>query len=209
MSHGTHSGSRLAVVLTAWLMLAAAPDARAAQAAPPVPAAPAGVLHVTFLYMPPTSIDPTYHTAIWLEDAGGRIVKTLYVSQELSSAEYKMGNACPDWVKKARWDAAPKSEVDAVTAPTPNVGSEAKAFDLGSLGVLPGVYQFMFQMHVGENHNVLFRGALTVGGPDQHPKLEMTQGPGTLVSTDQYVRDVQVRYIAAAGKVPEPGPARW
>jgi hypothetical protein len=173
--------------------------ALAAQGAPPAPAgAAAGVLYVTFLYMPPTSIDPTYHTAMWLEDAAGKLVTTLYVSQELSATEYKMGNVCPDWVKQAHWDIAPKSEVDAVTAPTPNVGSEARAFDLANLKVPPGEYQFKFQMHVLEDHNVLFRGTVTVGGPDQTPVLEMTQGPGQLVSTDQYVREVQVRYVAAA-----------
>lgn len=155
-----------------------------------------GVLEVTFLYMPPTSIDPTYHTAMWLEDPGGRLVKTLYVSQELSSAEYKMGNVCPDWVKLAHWGKTPASEVDAVTAPTPNVGSEAKVFDLAALGVQPGVYHFKFQMHVSEDHNVLFRGTITVGGATASPELEVTHGPGKIVSTDQFVREVQVRYRA-------------
>ncbi len=158
----------------------------------------AGTLEVTFLFMPPTTIDPTYHTAMWLEDRDGRLVKTLYVSQELSATEYKVGNVCPDWVKQAQWDKAARSEVDAVTAPTPNVGSEVKVFDLARLGVPPGEYQFKFQMHVLEDHNVLFRGMVRVGGPNQTPTLEMTQGPGKLVSTDQYVREVQVRYLAPA-----------
>jgi len=184
----------LAAILAAGCLSAQTVGARQA---PATPAGKAGMLYVSFLYMPPTSIDPTYHTAMWLEDADGKLVKTLYVSQELSAAEYKMGNVCPDWVKKAHWDTAPKSEVDAVTAPTPNVGSEAKAFDLAQLGVAPGVYQFMFQMHVLEDHNVLFRATVTVGGPDQTPEVEMTQGPGQLVSTDQYVREVRVRYVAA------------
>ncbi len=184
----------VAAVLAASCLSACAAHA---QNAPPAPAGVAGTLYVTFLFMPPTSIDPTYHTAMWLEDAAGKLVKTLYVSQELSAAEYKMGNVCPDWVKQAHWDTAPKSEVDAVTAPTPNVGSEARAFDLAKLDVPPGVYQFKFQMHVLEDHNVLFRGTVTVGGPDQTPELEMTQGPGQLVSTDQYVREVRVRYVAA------------
>jgi len=182
-----------AVLAATWLSACAA----RAQDAPQAPAGAAGTLYVTFLYMPPTSIDPTYHTAMWLEDAAGKLVKTLYVSQELSATEYKMGNVCPDWVKQAHWDTAAKSEVDAVTAPTPNVGSEARAFDLATLDVPTGVYQFKFQMHVLEDHNVLFRGTVTVGGPDQTPALEMTQGPGQLVSTDQYVREVQVRYVPA------------
>lgn len=168
-----------------------------AQTPPPAAGGSAGTIQVTFLFMPPTTIDPTYHTAMWLEDKDGKLVKTLYVSQELSSAEYKMGNVCPDWVKLAKWDTTAKSDVDAVTAPTPNVGSEAKTFDLTQYGVAPGEYQFKFQMHVLEQHNVLFRGTVQVGGPAQTPKLEMTQGPGELVSTDQYVREVQVRYIPA------------
>jgi hypothetical protein len=158
----------------------------------------AGRLQVAFLYMPPTTIDPTYHTAMWLEDAKGVLVTTLYVSQELSSAEYKMGNVCPDWVTKAHWDKAPKSDVDAVTAPTPNVGSETKVFDLAEYGIAPGVYQFRFQMHVGETHNVLYRGTVTVGPANESIKLEMTQGPGKLLSTDTYVKDVSVRYLAPA-----------
>lgn len=164
----------------------------------PTAAVGAGRLEVSYLYLPPTSIDPTYHTAIWLEDDKGVLISTLYVSQELSAGEYKMGNACPDWVKKAHWDKAPKSEVDAVTAPTPNVGSEAKVFNLADYGIVPGVYQFRFQMHVAEEHNVLYRGTLTVGPADSKLTLEMTQGPGKLMSTDTYVKDVQVRYLAPA-----------
>jgi hypothetical protein len=187
------------VMLVAALGWACLPvGAVGAQAASPPPGGTAGVLQVTFLYMPPTTIDPTYHTAMWLENADGKLVKTLFVSQELSAGEYEIGNACPDWVKQAHWDTAPKSEVDAVTGPTPNVGSEAKVFDLSKLDVPPGVYQFKFQMHVLEDHNVLFRGTVTVGGPDQTVAMEMTQGPGKLVSTDQYVREVQVRYLAPA-----------
>ena len=76
-------------------------------------AASAGVLSVTFLYMPPTEVEPTYHTAMWLEDVAGKLVKTLFVSSELSANEYKNGDACPDWVKQASWQKAPKSLVDA------------------------------------------------------------------------------------------------
>lgn len=184
--------------LAAVLVLGCTARAQVTPAPPPAAGGTAGTLQVTFLYMPPTTIDPTYHTAMWLEDKEGKLVKTLYVSQELSSAEYKMGNVCPDWVKLAKWETAAKSDVDAVTAPTPNVGSEAKTFDLAQYGIPPGEYQFKFQMHVLEGHNVLFRGTVTIGGPDQTPKLEMTQGPGKVVSTDQYVREVQVRYLPAA-----------
>ncbi len=167
------------------------------QASPPRPQG--GTIEVSFLYMPPASgVEPTYHTAMWLEDAKGNLVKTLYVSQELSSGEYRMGEACPDWIKQAHWEKAPKSEVDAVTAPTPSVGSESKTFDLGKLGVPAGPYQFKFQVHITERHNVLHRGALTVGPESQAVKLETVVGPGKVSATDQFVRDVDVRYKAPA-----------
>jgi len=167
------------------------------QESPPRPRA--GTLAVSFLYMPPASgVEPTYHTAIWIEDARGNLVKTLYVSQELSAGEYRMGEACPDWIKQAHWEKAPKAEVDAVTAPTPSVGSETKVFDLAGLGVPPGTYQFKFQVHITEQHNVLHRGTLTVGPESQAVKLEVVVGPGKMSVTDQFVRDVEVRYKAPA-----------
>jgi hypothetical protein len=167
------------------------------QESPPRPRV--GTLEVSFLYMPPSSgVEPTYHTAMWIEDAKGNPVKTLYVSQELSSWEYRMGEACPDWIKQAHWEKAPRAEVDAVTAPTPSVGSETKVFDLAKLGVLSGSYQFKFQVHITEQHNVLHRGALTVGPDTQAVKLEVVVGPGKMSVTDQFVRDVEVRYKAPA-----------
>jgi hypothetical protein len=156
----------------------------------------AGTLEIRFFFSTPTTVEPTYHSAIWLEDKNGHIVKTLYVSQELSDMAYKMGNACPDWVKQAKWESVPKSEVAAVTAPTPNVGNGELDFDLAKLGISPGVYGFRFQVHVSEEYNVLHRGQLTVGDQSSAVKLETVSGPGKLATSEQFVRDVQVRYVA-------------
>ena len=152
-------------------------------------------LAVRFFFDAPTTIDPTYHTAIWLEDASGKLVKTLYVSQELSDKEYKMGTVCPDWVNKAKWEAAPKTEVAAVTAPTPNVGTGEMSFDLAQIGIAPGTYGFRFQMHIEEEANVLYRGTLVVGGPAATVALDTVVGPGKPSTTDQFVKDLVVRYL--------------
>lgn len=158
--------------------------------------APAGALHVRFFYSPPGSVEPTYHTAMWIEDANGKMVTTLFVSQELSGSEYRVGTACPDWVKQAHWEAAPRTDVAAVTAPTPNVGESDLSFDLAKLGLAPGSYGFRFQVHITENYNVLYRGTFTIGGPDTDVTLETLVGPGKATSTEQFVRDVVVRYRA-------------
>ena len=160
------------------------------------PAAQAGTVHVSFLFMPPTSVEPTYHTAMWLEDAQGKLVKTLYVSTELSNQEFKLGLACPDWAKQAHWEKAPKAEVDAVTAPTPNVGSASFGFDLAALGVPPGTYRFKLQVHITDKANVLHTGTFVAGTVNAEVKLDVVVGPGKLTVTDRFVRDVEVRYVA-------------
>lgn len=156
-----------------------------------------GTLEVRFFFDTPSNIEPTYHTAIWLEDGKGNLVKTLYVSQELSGSAYKVGEACPDWVSKAEWDKAPESDVAAVTAPTPNVGAAEMAFDLAALKIAPGTYGFRFQVHVTEQYNLLYRGDVNVGGEAAALTLETAFGPGKLDTTEQFVRDVDVRYVPA------------
>ncbi|PWU05068.1 MAG: hypothetical protein C5B51_15405 [Terriglobia bacterium] len=154
-----------------------------------------GKLEISFLYMPPTEIEPTYHTAIWLEDKRGQMVKTLFVSQELSGTEYKVGDACPDWVKQAHWEKAEKSAVDAVTGPTPNVGSGSFHFDLEKLGVAPGEYEFRFQVHIIDKYNILFRGTITVGHAADEANLEVFYSPAKPAGASDLVRDVQLRYV--------------
>ncbi len=172
------------------LLLTAAP-------AFPAPAAKAGTLDVRFLYLPPGTSDPSYHTAIWLEDSKGALVTTLYVSNELSGSVYKLGRVCPDWVKLADWAKAPKDLVDAVTGPTPNVGSGSLSFDLSEAGVAPGTYRFRMQVHIIERYNMLFQGKLTVGDAGQDVEIETLYQPAKPEIGTDVVRDVRVHYTPA------------
>ena len=157
----------------------------------------AGRLDVSFVYMPPTSVEPTYHTAIWLEDEQGTLVKTLYVTNDLSSNQFKVGEACPDWVKQAHWESASKSDVDAVTGPTPHVGAGSRTFDLAALGIAPGRYQFKLQVHITDTYNILYRGPLVVGEAASEVTLETLYSPGKPPGGTEFVRDVRVRYAPA------------
>ena len=161
------------------------------------PADKAGKLEVRFLYLSPGTEDPTYHTAIWLEDEGGKLIQTLYVSNELSATEHKLGTVCPDWVKQAGWSKAPKSLVDAVTGPTPNVGSGSMTFDLGALGIVARTYRFRMQVHIIEQYNILFQGNLTVGDSEQDVKIETLYQPNKPDIGTDVVKDVRVHYAHA------------
>lgn len=161
---------------------------------------PAGKLNLSFLFQSPGEVHPTYHTAIWLEDESGALVKTLFVSQELSATEFQVGEACPDWVKKANWERMPKPEVDAVTGPTPDVGSGMHTFDLGALGIAPGKYRFNMQVHITDQHNLLFRGDLVAGDANARLKVEALQSPGLPPQFAELVREVHASYVAVATK---------
>lgn len=174
-------------------LLLAGPFAAGAPATP-------GTLDVSFVYMPPTSVEPTYHTAMWLEDESGALVKTLFVTTDLSATEYKVGEACPDWVKQAHWEKASKSDVDAVTGPTPNVGTGGRAFDLAKLGVAPGRYVFKLQVHITDSYNILYRGPLDVGDTASEVTLETLYSNGKPPGGTDFVREVRVRYVPVGSR---------
>lgn len=157
----------------------------------------AGKLEFRFLYLPPGTADPTYHTAIWLEDEDGKLIRTLYVSNELSATEHKLGTVCPDWVKQAGWSKAPKSLVDAVTGPTPNVGSGSMTFDLGELGIAPGTYRVRFQVHIIDQYNILFQGKLAAGNSEQDVKIETLYQPTKPDIGTDVVKEVRIHYLPA------------
>ncbi len=167
----------------------------------PLPASaatPAGRIEVQFVYLEPGSVDPTYHTAMWLEDTKDKMVQTLFVSSDLSETYYESGTACPDWVKQAGWAKAPRSLINAVTGPTPNVSAGMMPFDLRKLGVAPGKYKFRFEVNIDKEYNVLFQGDLVVGDSEQELKIETLYLPSKPDIGTDVVKDVKVHYYPAA-----------
>lgn len=157
----------------------------------------AGRIEVQFVYLEPGSIDPTYHTAMWLEDAKGNMVQTLFVSNNLSTTEYESGKACPDWVKQAGWVKAPRSLVNAVTGPTPNISAGIMSFDLAKFKIAPGKYKFRFEVNIDEQNNVLFQGDLEAGDSVQELKIETLYLPSKPDIGTDVVKDVKVHYYPA------------
>src|SRR5512137_1370950 len=104
---------------------------------PFVPAAPvAGKLQISYLIS--SSADGSRFTAVWLENEGGELVKTLFVSNEQAQGAFTVeGDICPDWIRKSHWEKASQAEVDAVSGPTPSVGTSSFSIDLGKFGIPP------------------------------------------------------------------------
>ncbi len=158
-----------------------------------LPAEPlAGKLQVTYLV---SSEDSSRFTAVWLENEGGELVKTLFVSTELAQGAFTVeGDICPDWIKKSHWEKASQAEVDAVSGPTPTAGSGSLSFDLKKHGISPGVYFFCMQIHIHDNYNILYKGQIRLGDEPSEVQPEVSYSPKKYDSVEDLLHDVRVRY---------------
>ena len=167
-----------------------------------VPAAPvAGRLQISYLIS--SSADGSRFTAVWLENEGGELVKTLFVSNEQAQGAFTVeGDICPDWIRKAHWEKASQAEVDAVSGPTPSVGAGSLSFDLKKLGILPGVYFFCMQVHLHDNYNILYKGKIRVGQEPAEAQAEVFYSPAKYAGAEDLVRDVSARFTPEIGTDP-------
>jgi hypothetical protein len=158
-----------------------------------VPAAPvAGKLQISYLV---TSDDASRFTAVWLENEGGELARTLFVSTELAQGAFTVdGDICPDWIKKSHWEKASQAEVDAVSGPTPSVGSGSLSFDLTKLGISAGVYFFCMQIHIHDNYNILYKGEIRLGEKPAEVQAEVFYSPTRFASAEDLLRDVRARF---------------
>ena len=152
----------------------------------------AGKLQATYLV---SSEDSSRFMAVWLENEGGELVKTLFVSTELAQGAFTVeGDICPDWIKKSHWEKATQAEVDAVSGPTPTAGSGSLSLDLKKYGISPGVYSFCMQIHIHDNYNILYKGQIRLGKEPAEVQPEVSYSPKRYESAEDLLRDVRVRF---------------
>jgi len=106
--------------------------------------------------------------AVWIEDADGNLVKTLYVTRYMANGGYKnRPDIVPVWREKSDPASMTKSEIDAITGATPKQGTLSYTWDLTDTkgnAVLPGVYSFFVEGSLRWKNRVLYSGVIAVGG---------------------------------------------
>lgn len=114
--------------------------------------------------------------AVWIENAEGKLIKTLYVSDFTANGGYARRKDCiPTWVAKARPSQMPEAALDAVSGATPRSnGVQTYSWDgkdeTGQL-VEAGQYHVYVEGTLYWSGTVLFSGVIDWGGRDQRIKL--------------------------------------
>ena len=105
--------------------------------------------------------------AIWIENAQGQLVKTLFVTKFTAEGGYSFRPDCtPMWVNKANPASMSEPEVDAFTGATPQTGNHTYIWNLtDNKGnqVSKGNYTFYVQGTLLGKNQVLFKGVISVG----------------------------------------------
>ncbi len=154
----------------------------------------AGTLEVSFVFGSPEGVEPSYQTALWLQDEKGQYVKSLFVSEYLAYGGFNDPTICPDWIKVANWDKATETDYDAVSRPTPPVGKNSLKINLKDKGIVPGKYEYLLEVHMVENFNILYRGQIQIGNQVAESKPDITFTPNKHPAADGVITSVTVKY---------------
>ena len=152
-----------------------------------------GQLEITVSYERQGGIGSNQY-AIWIENAQGELVKTLFVTNFTAKGGYSFRPDCtPTWVNKANPASLSEQGVDAFSGATPQTGDHTYTWDLTDVKghqVTAGEYTFYVEgtLTLGNNSTVLFKDVISVGdnivSVDPKPEFSSddTQNKGMIIS---------------------------
>ena len=147
--------------------------------------------------------------AVWIEDANGKLVKTLFVTQFTANGGYeKRPDAIPVWVERS--GIAKDTALDANSGATPKSGLLRYVWDLTDetgARVADGTYTFYVEGTLRWKNHVLFSGEIDLNG--EAVSAEATAQYTYLASedqaalTDESSEHAMIQNVAAAYIPPE------
>ncbi|MDR3162031.1 MAG: DUF2271 domain-containing protein [Spirochaetaceae bacterium] len=106
--------------------------------------------------------------AVWVEDAGGRVVKTIYATEFTARGGWeRRPESIPQWVSRSGLSAMSRQGIDAFTAPTPRPGTLRYTWDgtgVDGAALPPGTYQVFLEATLRRENRVLYQAAVELGG---------------------------------------------
>ena len=132
--------------------------------------AASGKLDITISYVRQSGSGSNQY-AVWVENAAGEIVKTLYVTKYTAEGGYVPRPACiPMWVGKAKPATMTKQQIDAFSGATPQSGDHVYSWDLtdsNGNAVKAGKYTYFVEANLYGDSMVLFKGEIDVSANKQ------------------------------------------
>ncbi len=127
-----------------------------------------GVLEISFDYKRQGGTGSNQF-AVWIEDASGNVVKTLYATRFTAQGGWKKrAESIPQWVAKSGIKNMKKDEYDVLTGSTPRAGNLKYTWDgtnQAGQPAAPGVYTVCVEGSLRFANRVLYTGTVTLGGP--------------------------------------------
>lgn len=136
--------------------------------------------------------------AIWVEDAKGNYVSSIYASRFTAAGGYvRRPVSLSQWTEKSDWKNATKEEVDAVTGSTPQPGTQTVTWngkDKAGKVVANGTYTIKMEANILNEKKMFCKVEVKTGGPAQQIKGEITFSDPTLATGNVLFKDVLVEY---------------
>jgi hypothetical protein len=153
-----------------------------------------GTVEISFTYTRQSGF-ASNQFAVWIEDAQGRYVKTLYATRFTAEGGYAIRlESIPDWVKKSRLADMSKTQVDALTGATPKTGLLSYRWngtDQAGAAVPAGEYRIFLEASLRGGNRVLYSAPVQLGA---------SSGPAVL-QPQYFGNDTRVRAMISGVKV--------
>jgi hypothetical protein len=134
--------------------------------------------------------------AVWVEDAQGRHVKTLYATRYTAAGGWqRREHSLPLWVKQSNLPNLNRSQIDAFSGPTPRSGAMSYSWDgTDSAGraVPPGEYRVFVEGTLRNENRVLYTAIVKLGEHGQ--ATVQTQYFGSSTAERGMIDQVRVTY---------------
>ena len=141
--------------------------------------------------------------AVWVEDADGNMVKTIFVPDFTAARRgYRLReDAVPSWVSAANPDAMTDQEIDAISSATPRAGAQQFTWDMTDAKGNPvpdGVYKIMVEGTLYWSSTVLYTAELdsATAAAGELPVTERRSEPDNK-ENEGMIQSVHVTMIAA------------
>jgi hypothetical protein len=135
--------------------------------------------------------------AVWIEDASGKYIKTLYVTKFVATGGWKSRpEAVPGWVAKSGIGAGTVTVADVSSGATPKSGPLTYVWDCtdaGGKAVPSGDYRFVAEGTIFWKDAVSYNGVISVGDKENSSTAEATYTTEAAKTSDM-ITDVSAVY---------------